>query len=153
MMIRLLIAILLATLLADSSLAEEKSEFHPSLECSVRHSYGIFGGYSKGPVVGEKVTINLEKLSRSSSHEQLKFPSGAYVPFMGPLKKLRTLYYSEGSVSSQRFRADSGTQTSIVIGVQYGVSGERDARATVHYEKDEVLGIIFLDCDIVEKTA
>lgn len=152
MLIRLLTLISVIAFLAECSVAEQRPKFYPSLECSVRHSYGMFGGYSKGPVLNESVSINLEKLIRSSSHEQLKFPSGAYIPFMGPLRELRTLYYGEGSVSSQRFRAESGGQTSVVIGVQYGVSGGRDARATVHYEKDEILGIAFLDCDIKEKT-
>ena len=131
------------------SLAKEGPSLLPSLRCKVRHSYGILGGYSESPKVGDKATLNLEKLAKKGPPHTIRFSSGTYVPFEKPFQLENEQRYSTGKVSSQRFRSRSSTSSSVVLGINYGVAGPYDARATVDYEDDEILGIVFLDCNIL----
>ncbi len=130
------------------SLAKEGLSLLPSLRCKVRHSFGILCGYSGSPKVGDKATLNLEKLAKKGPPHTIQFSSGTYVPLEKPFQLENEQRYSTGKVSSQWFRSRSSTSSSVVLGISCGVGGPYDARASVDYEDGEIWGIVLPDCNI-----
>lgn len=133
-----------------SGYAEETLPSLPILDCSVTAIHGYFPTYSRPPVAGNKVQINIGHLTEtrgvfdfvSEQHREKKMVS--VISYSEPFKVVSVVRSPDGQLI--RLLSTSELNQSLTLDLRYFAKAQKKSYVSLLYEVPIVAGICFLEC-------